>query len=187
MDYAWRYKAVLRVLRGGKKKTIAELAQTVGDSKEKVGETVRRMRKANHATFEKRKLDKKNQGLVSLTSSGEEKAKSLHESDLLKTEKQKNKEPEYPQSMKLGGIWPDELERSKKRVQVGDSFQAIYYKTDYKDNPKGGRATKVITKKTKIIHVVSKHSHLVRTSDGSSSTYAEIAMAYRGEPLDRRD
>ncbi len=36
------------------------------------------------------------------------------------------------------------------------------------------------------VRVISKHRYLVRTSDGSSSTYAELAMYYRGKILDRR-
>lgn len=186
MDYAWRYKAILRALRGGKKKTFAELTRAVGDSDGRMRDTVRRMRNANHATFEKCKIDGRSQGVVSLTTEGEERAKKLHESDMREIENQSAK-PQYPKSLKLGGVWPDELERIKKHVKVGDSFQAIYCKVDYKDNPRGGKAIRIVTTKKKTIRVISKHEHFVRTSDGSSSTYFEIAMCYRGEPLDRRE
>lgn len=78
----------------------------------------------------------------------------------------------------IDGIWPNEVEKAKNRVQVGDRLKVAVYA----DTRTEGVAR--ILRRT--VRVVSKHRYLVRTSDGSSSTYAELAMYYRGKILDRR-
>lgn len=74
-----------------------------------------------------------------------------------------------------GGIWASDIEKMRERVQVGDTVTVQVSDT----------IEKSLTLHRKV-KVISKHRYLVRTSDGSSSTYAELAMYYRGKILDRR-
>lgn len=72
----------------------------------------------------------------------------------------------------------EELERTRNRVQVGDKLKVMLLA----DTRTKGEVRTV----RRTVRVISKHRYLVRTSDGSSSTYAELAMYYRGKILDRR-
>lgn len=78
----------------------------------------------------------------------------------------------------VDGIWADELERTRNRVQVGEKLKVMLLA----DTRTKGEVRTV----RRTVRVISKHRYLVRTSDGSSSTYAELAMYYRGKILDRR-
>lgn len=72
----------------------------------------------------------------------------------------------------------EERERTRNRVQVGDKLKVMLLA----DTRTKGEVRTV----RRTVRVISKHRYLVRTSDGSSSTYAELAMYYRGKILDRR-
>lgn len=72
----------------------------------------------------------------------------------------------------------EERERTRKRVQVGEKLKVMLLA----DTRTKGEVRTV----RRTVRVISKHRYLVRTSDGSSSTYAELAMYYRGKILDRR-
>lgn len=78
----------------------------------------------------------------------------------------------------IDGIWPNEVEEAKNRVQVGARLKVMVY-----DDTRTEGAARILRR---TVRVISKHRYLVRTSDGSSSTYAELAMYYRGKILDRR-
>ena len=78
----------------------------------------------------------------------------------------------------IDGIWPNEGEEAKNRVQVGARLKVMVY-----DDTRTEGAARILRR---TVRVVSTHRYLVRTSDGSSSTYAELAMYYRGKILDRR-
>lgn len=72
----------------------------------------------------------------------------------------------------------EELERTRNRVQVGEKLKVMLLA----DTRTKGEVRTV----RRTVRVISKHRYLVRTSDGSSSTYAELAMYYRGKILDWR-
>ena len=72
----------------------------------------------------------------------------------------------------------EERERTRNRVQVGEKLKVMLLA----DTRTKGEVRTV----RRTVRVISKHRYLVRTSDGSSSTYAELAMYYRGKILDRR-
>lgn len=72
----------------------------------------------------------------------------------------------------------DELEKTRNRVQFGEKLKVMLLA----DTRTKGEVRTV----RRTVRVISKHRYLVRTSDGSSSTYAELAMYYRGKILDRR-
>lgn len=72
----------------------------------------------------------------------------------------------------------EERERTRNRVQVGEKLKVMLLA----DTRTKGEVRTV----RRTVRVISKHRYLVRTSDGRSSTYAELAMYYRGKILDRR-
>ena len=94
-------------------------------------------------------------------------------------EEENDEELDKPDDRRMvDGIWPDELEKTRNRVQVGEKLKVMLLA----DTRTKGEVRTV----RRTVRVISKHRYLVRTSDGSSSTYAELAMYYRGKILDRR-
>ena len=94
-------------------------------------------------------------------------------------EEENDEELDKPDDRRMvDGIWPDELEKTRNRVQVGEKLKVMLLA----DTRTKGEVRTV----RRTVRVISKHRYLVRTFDGSSSTYAELAMYYRGKFLDRR-
>ena len=162
MSMEERREAIRAQLQGGKRMTLRELATAIGVETERTRTAVRRMCELGEALQERGELQGQ-KGVYRLTRSGEMVGVGASESIDRK---------------KIDGIWPNEVEEAKNRVQVGARLKVAVYA----DTRTEGAAR--ILRRT--VRVVSKHRHSVRTSDGSSSTYAELAMYYRGKILDRR-
>lgn len=156
-----RRAAIKKQLRGGKRNTLRELSEAIGEERERTRAAVRRMCELGEVHQECDGLQGQ-RGVYRLTRSGETPGGASESID----------------RKKIDGIWPNEVEEAKSRVQVGARLKVAVYA----DTRTEGAAR--ILRRT--VRVVSKHRYLVRTSDGSSSTYAELAMYYRGKILDRR-
>ena len=148
-----RRAAIKKQLRGGKRNTLRELSEAIGEELERTRAAVKKMC-ALGELIQEGDGARGQKAVYLLTRAGEE---------------ENDEELDKPDDRRMvDGIWPDELERTRNRVQVGEK-----------------RKGEVRTVR-RTVRVISKHRYLVRTSDGSSSTYAELAMYYRGKILDRR-
>ena len=161
MSMEERREAIQAQLQGGKRMTLRELATAIGVETERTRTAVRRMCELGEMLQECDGLQGQ-RGVYRLTRSGETPGGAS----------------ETVERKMIDGIWPNEVEKAKNRVQVGDRLKVAVNA----DTRTEGEAR--ILRRT--VRVVSKHRYLVRTSDGSSSTYAELAMYYRGKILDRR-
>lgn len=158
MSMEERREAIQAQLQGGKRMTLRELATAIGVETERTRTAVRRMCEL----LQECDGLQGQRGVYRLTRSGETPGGAS----------------ETVERKMIDGIWPNEVEKAKNRVQVGDRLKVAVYA----DTRTEGVAR--ILRRT--VRVVSKHRYLVRTSDGSSSTCAELAMYYRGKILDRR-
>lgn len=162
MSMEERREAIRAQLQGGKRMTLRELATAIGVETERTRTAVRKECVNWERCFKSVTASRGQRGVYRLTRSGETPGGAS----------------EAVERKMIDGIWPNEVEKAKNRVQVGDRLKVAVYA----DTRTEGVAR--ILRRT--VRVVSKHRHLVRTSDGSSSTYAELAMYYRGKILDRR-
>ena len=146
-----RRAAIKKQLRGGKRNTLRQLSEAIGEELERTRAAVKKM-----------------------CALGE----LLQEGDGARGQKAVYLLDKTDDCRMVDGIWSDELEKTRNRVQVGDSLKVMLLAD--------ARTKGEVRTVRRTVRVISKHRYLVRTSDGSSSTYAELAMYYRGKILDRR-
>ena len=156
-----RRAAIKKQLRGGKRNTLRELSEVIGEERERTRAAVKKMC-ALGELIQEGDGARGQKAVYLLTRVGEE----------------ENDEDKPDDRRMVDGIWPDELEKTRNRVQVGEKLKVMLLA----DTRTKGEVRTV----RRTVRVISKHRYLVRTSDGSSSTYAELAMYYRGKILDRR-
>lgn len=158
-----RRAAIKKQLRGGKRNTLRELSEAIGEELERTRAAVKKMC-ALGELIQEGDGARGQKAVYLLTRAGEE---------------ENDEELDKPDDRRMvDGIWADELERTRNRVQVGEKLKVMLLA----DTRTKGEVRTV----RRTVRVISKHRYLVRTSDGSSSTYAELAMYYRGKILDWR-